>query len=179
MPSDRYDRGIGASPIRATRSGFDLIPRSCTRNDPFSGSHPAQPDAVRVLRGLGDVERARSAHAAASGYYQRAVELAEQVGVDGDPLADVLSELGISLLDERRFDDAHAVLRRAVDLRERSNGDTPILALNRFLLARAQWGAGQDRGAAVALARRALATFRAAGAAENVAEVEAWLARHR
>lgn len=53
------------------------------------------------------------------------------------------------------------------------------LAEARFMLARALWAAGRNRGRAVELARQARDAYREAGTAkeQELAEVEAWLAK--
>jgi tetratricopeptide (TPR) repeat protein len=135
-------------------------------------------EAIGPLRGLGDVARARGAHGEASEHYRRAAEVAEREAPGSALLADTLSELGISLLDQQRPDLACQPLAHALEVREQTD-DVPHLALNRFLLAKARWGAGEDRPAAEALARQALAAFREIHARGSVAEVEAWLRGRR
>ena len=69
-----------------------------------------------------------------------------------------------------------APCERALALREGRALAPSLLAGTRFVLARALWDSGRDRGRAVRQARLAADAYAGADAAEELREVEAWLA---
>ena len=114
--------------------------------------------------------------------FRRSLALLERaLGPQHPQLADVLTDIGIAQLGLRAPRNAVTPLRRAVALREAHPGDPTDLAEARFTLARALWDAGQDRPRARTLALEARDAYTAAGprSKKNLAEVNAWLPRHR
>jgi hypothetical protein len=81
----------------------------------------------------------------------------------------------------KKFRSAIPILERALRDQEKHEGPEPVLARTRLSLARALWGAGQDRRRARLLAEKAREGFARAGrgAESDLAEVESWLARTR
>ena len=99
-------------------------------------------------------------------------------------MAVTLVDLANVALAQHRPHEALPLAQRALVLREQGGVGPMLMASVRFTLARALWGvpaaAGGDRANALALATRAREAFRALGEpeAENLAEVDAWLAAH-
>jgi tetratricopeptide (TPR) repeat protein len=136
---------------------------------------PEHRDLARSLGLLGEVERDLAAYAEARALLERALAIQEKALPRGD------FELGVTLgllasvhLADGRPLDAVALLERKVTL----FAATPIEFIARFELAKALTAAGQDDARALAEARRARDGFAAAGASDNVAEIDAWLVEH-
>jgi eukaryotic-like serine/threonine-protein kinase len=98
------------------------------------------------------------------------------VGTDHLLTADPLTELGKALVIEGKFQEATAVLERALEIRERGDPLSPDLADTRFALARARCARNQDRFSARALALAARDAYRPLpGFKRRADEVDAWL----
>ncbi|RMH43312.1 MAG: protein kinase [Deltaproteobacteria bacterium] len=128
---------------------------------------------------LGGVEIADGNAVAAEAHYTRALGIFEAaLGADHPDVAYPLS--GLSEAREARGDIAGALeaTERALALRRTSGLRDPQLAGNLFRVARLRVRAGKPRAEAVALAREALAIYRAAPGnyAAQIAEIESWLA---
>ena len=102
---------------------------------------------------------------------------AQGVGPDHPWTAYPLTALGKTLNLEHHPREATPILERALRIREKSEPNAELVAEARFALASARWELGQDRAAALTLARAARDTYRKMPEqARHAAEVEAWLA---
>jgi tetratricopeptide (TPR) repeat protein len=146
---------------------------------------PDHPDIAVSLNNLGAAADDEGKYEEARGYHERALAIREQaLGPDHPLVAYSLTGLGRALLAQDKPADALVHLERALSIRTANNVDPTRLASTRFALARALWdapaGAGQDRARARGLAELARDAFAAAGekSADDLAEVERWLAEH-
>ncbi|HVV49299.1 MAG TPA: protein kinase [Polyangia bacterium] len=123
--------------------------------------------ALRTLHLLRDSEKDLRA----------SVDLAtELMGPDDVLTSDPLTELGKTLVAEKKYREAVPVLTSAVRLLKPFDPNSTALADARFPLAQARWAIGQDLQAARALAVAALNTYRSLPGYKKWAdEVQAWL----
>ncbi len=128
---------------------------------------------AHVLLRLG---RAREALAEA----ERTSAAMEKAPSPGPALPEALTIAGRASVALGQAANAIAPLERALALEQAAAG-AAALAGTRFALARALWDANRDRARARALAREARQAYADAGAAgqADLAEVDAWLAKHR
>ena len=132
-----------------------------------------------TIENLADILVARSRFAEAEGKYRRALAIFEKT--EGPTHPDVCFPLvGLTDVLERLGHHAEAVTdgERALRLREANPTPPHDMGYARFALAKALWGAGGDRGRAVALAKQARDDFAASGRTDPHAEVERWLKDH-
>jgi eukaryotic-like serine/threonine-protein kinase len=132
-----------------------------------------------TIENLADILVARSKFAEAEGQYRRALAIFEKT--EGPTHPDVCFPLvGLTDVLERLGHHAEAVTdgERALRLREANPTPPHDMGYARFALAKALWGAGGDRGRAVALAKQARDDFAASGRTDPHAEVERWLKDH-
>jgi len=121
---------------------------------------PDHPDVGIPVHNLGNVYHRRGELAKARDYQQRALNIFEKaLGPDHPYVAFPLTGLGKALVDLGQPAAAVAPLERALAIREQKGADEHDLAETQFALARALWGAKRDRNRALALARRAHASF--------------------
>jgi tetratricopeptide (TPR) repeat protein len=92
-----------------------------------------------------------------------------------------LTAIGMCAVTARHFAAAIEPLERALELRLAAETAEPAVADSRFALAEALWGAGRDRARARELAEAARAGYAAVGdgVKDELAELDAWLGRHR
>jgi eukaryotic-like serine/threonine-protein kinase len=131
------------------------------------------------LNNLANVARAQGRHDDARRAYARAVAILEPVvGPDHADVAELLTGLADSLLALGQVADARIAAERAVQILEAAAGSPWARGLSRFVLARILWSTRREQPRALALARAARDDLGAAGAgaAQELAEVEAWLA---
>jgi len=147
---------------------------------------PEHSDVAASLHALGNVARLRGALAEARDLQQRALAIQEQaLGPEHPEVAHPLCGLGNVLIDLAKPTEALPLLERALVLRTTHAVDPSLVAKTRFLLARASWAApsagGRDRPRARELAEQARDAWAGAGPgrADDLAEVEQWLAEHR
>ena len=138
------------------------------------------PDAAKVAYNYGFLLINRDRFAEALAQFEAALDLQRRtLGEDHPDAGAYLTGIGVSLAGLGRHDEAVAPLERAVATFERRERDARFLASARSELGKALWTSGRDRPRAVALARQALAAFRASPESERLArEVEVWLAEH-
>jgi tetratricopeptide (TPR) repeat protein len=143
------------------------------------------PEVANSLENLGNVHVATGDYDVATELYARALAIREtSKGAEHPSVAISLMGLANAALAQHRPDDAMPLAQRALALREKGRVGAMPLASARFALARALWdvpaAAGGDRVRALILAAQARDAFRALGKSEanNLAEVDAWLAAH-
>ena len=142
---------------------------------------PEHPNLVSTLNNLGELRLAMGARAEGRALLERALAIRERTLPPDHPhLAFTRSKVGAMHLDEGRPRDALPLLERAVATLTAQAGVQDGEAAARFALARALVATDGDRGRARAEASAAREALRAAGAgaARELAAVEAWLAEH-
>ncbi|HEY8378866.1 MAG TPA: tetratricopeptide repeat protein, partial [Nannocystis sp.] len=142
---------------------------------------PDHPDVASSLHNLAHMHQATGAHAEAKALHERALAIREKaLGPDHPLVASSLVGLGELALAQHRPADALRHLERAVAIYDAHDGLQENEPLARYHLARALVRTGGDRARALAEARKAIGGFRELGdgAREQLAEVEAFLARH-
>ncbi|MDC0674439.1 serine/threonine-protein kinase [Nannocystis radixulma] len=141
---------------------------------------PVHSDVAQSLNNLADIHKATGSYAEAKVLYERALAIREKaLGPEHPLLADSLSSLGNLALVQRQPTAARRLLERAVTIYDAHEGMQPLESETHFSLARALRLTKGDRTRAFSEARRAADGFRAAGKAKELAEVEAFLAKHR
>jgi len=147
------------------------------REDTFGKQHPLVGESLAAIAGLywseGRVANARA-------YYERTRDIyAAAYGKEHPFYAVMMLNLGDCDLDLGR--PAHAVpfLEEAVAVLRKSQSAPGRIADAEVVLAKALWRSGRDRKRARELARTARGLFSEAGDSEQVAEVDAWLAKPR
>jgi tetratricopeptide (TPR) repeat protein len=131
-----------------------------------------------TLINLGEAKRAQGQLDAAADAYERArAILAAKLGESHGLLAHIWNGVGQLELARGHVDQAIPMLVRAVEMRERDQGDATDLAESRFALATALTTA--DRKRAIVLATAAREAYREAGPgfADRRAAIDAWFAR--
>ena len=125
---------------------------------------------------------ARHKYAEALAAFERALAINERrFGKDYADSLDALLGQGESLVGLGRFKEALAPIERALKITTSGEPSPWGLAEARFALAEALWGSGGDRARAYRLAVDARAGMAAESnslARRQVAEIDAWLARH-
>jgi hypothetical protein len=92
--------------------------------------------------------------------------------------ADALTNLGHILAASDTPEQAIPLLERALHTEELHNLDPDATAETRFALASVLWSTGGDRRRALTLARAARKTYDRLEMSTELAEVDAWLAKH-
>jgi serine/threonine protein kinase/Tfp pilus assembly protein PilF len=136
------------------------------------------PEVTSALFNLGNVARIQDGDCEhARPYWQKTLEIREKtLDPDHPHLAFPLTSLGECLVDEGRSSTAKELLERALVIRKAKDTDPLLTAETRFALARALWAESQ-RERALELARTASESFAtSANHAEQLSEVEKWLA---
>lgn len=139
------------------------------------------PDIGFSLHGLASDHAAVGAYEEAAALFERALVVWEDaLGSDHPAITYALIGLAEVALARNSASDAVAPSERALQLRESAESPPAELGTARYMLARALWESGRDRSRAIDLARGARDAYRAAGSgkADDLAEVEAWLAKH-
>ncbi|HVR02127.1 MAG TPA: tetratricopeptide repeat protein, partial [Polyangia bacterium] len=163
-----------AGALDVNERAVDILTATLGRDHPRTalviGNH------AQFLWRLGQIEAARVAALAALDVFQR--ETAGQ----GLGATFPMRTLGLCYQQTGRFDEAVAMLERALGIREAKHSPPLRLAEVRFPLARAVLQSGRKPARAVALARRALAEYAQTANTPTVAldraELERWLATH-
>ncbi|MGE5232640.1 MAG: serine/threonine-protein kinase [Acidobacteriota bacterium] len=139
---------------------------------------PDHPDLTYALDSLGTTLLRKGDAGAAEGVFRRSLAIADKsLGEASEQTSFPLLGLARALLEQRRPAEALSFARRGLAIRSRGP-DKGFLAEARFVVARALWDSGQDRPAALALARQAREALRS-GAGLHVdllGEIEHWLA---
>jgi tetratricopeptide (TPR) repeat protein len=142
---------------------------------------PKHPRTASTLSNLADTLRILGEDARARELFERAL-LAKEAGLGPDhpDLAFPLQGLSSIARKQGRFHDAVTLAERAVRVRDTAGTGSDFVAEARFELAQAQWEQGQDRGQALAQARRAAQEYAEHGAtkAKSIAEIEQWIVEH-
>ncbi len=124
------------------------------------------------------LETRRRRFQAALEHCQEAEELLRRIQPTTDPL-EVWRQRAETLLAAGRPTEAVEEARKALHGQAQTTEEPTLLAPFQWMLARAQLAAGEDRAAALELARRVAETCAATpGAESQLREVEAWLAEH-
>ncbi|HEY5944037.1 MAG TPA: serine/threonine-protein kinase [Kofleriaceae bacterium] len=166
---DRFDDAE-----RYYRSSVSLLEKT------FGADHPR---VAIALTNLGAALRSHDKPAEALDAFQLALAINEShFGPDyGDSLYALLG-IGESLLALNRPSDALPWIERALHLAESGEPSEWGVAEARFALAQALWASGGDRKRARTLAvsaRAGMAVEHNAVARKQLAEIDAWIARHR
>ena len=141
---------------------------------------PEHSEVATVLTALANMHRSTGAYAEAKALYEQALAIREKaLGPEHSDVALTLSHLGYVALEQGRSAEALPLLERAVTLFDAHKGLQDGELGCRLDLARALVRTGGDRNRAIAEAHKAADGFRAAGEAKALAEVEAFLAKHR
>jgi tetratricopeptide (TPR) repeat protein len=135
-------------------------------------------DTATSLQRLAEARSRQGEHRGALEDLERATRIVEKaLGAESLAAAQVLAAQGRVRLRLGEARAAMAPLETAVRIREARRGDPRDLAEARFLLARALWDGGGDRGLARELAQRARVTYAARPwFREQLVAVDAWLA---
>jgi len=137
---------------------------------------------AQSLNNMGNVLQLQGKLEEALECYRRALAIFEQaLGKQHPALAFPLLGLANVALDQRELDTARAHAERAVSVREAGEVAPRLLAYARFTLARTLWNDRAERERAHALAQQARDAFVEYGQGHegDVAEIDAWLAKHR
>ncbi|MEX1368803.1 MAG: tetratricopeptide repeat protein [Nannocystaceae bacterium] len=135
---------------------------------------PAHPDVALALLNLGILERDAQPERALARHLRMVEILREVFAADHPELARGLRELSRSLLALERWSEAERAADESRSIVEaREDGQPWEVAVARYLGARARYGSGRDRAAAIDTVRQALAD---ADDEEIEAELEQWLA---
>jgi eukaryotic-like serine/threonine-protein kinase len=121
------------------------------------------------LNALGRFEEARKSFLQASLVFER------ELGPAADPLAAVLTGVGLSYLGEAKPSEAIAPLERALIARSNKGTDPVDRAQTTFALARALWDCGRGPIRARRLAAEARAIYAKEGMERELGLVDAWL----
>jgi tetratricopeptide (TPR) repeat protein len=120
-----------------------------------------------ILRVLGRTDEAKDA-----------LERAMRTDLSDVRQADALTNLGHILAASDTPEQAIPLLERALHTEELHNLDPDATAETRFALASVLWSTGGDRRRALTLARAARKTYDRLEMSTELAEVDAWLAKH-
>jgi tetratricopeptide (TPR) repeat protein len=142
---------------------------------------PDHPDVAEILTNLGDLLCVQGKYEQALVHLRRAVAIQEKaLGPEHPDLANSLTDIGRAEVGLHQPVSALVVLERALALRQKSLDKPDDLADTRFVLARALWDAGRDRGRAHTLATQARDAYATRAEHKNeLAEVNRWLEKHR
>jgi serine/threonine protein kinase/Tfp pilus assembly protein PilF len=147
------------------------------QDDALPDDHP---DLAATLNNLGTLERRVGALDDAWALHERALAIRERaLGSLHPKLAHALIGLAEVALARGRSSEAVVFAERALGVRTRGQAAPFAVAEAQFLLARALWDAGSDRGRASTLAQQARAaveSLRGAAPAKTLAEIDRWLA---
>jgi eukaryotic-like serine/threonine-protein kinase len=138
-------------------------------------------DVGSSLVNLGSLALVRKRYDEADASFGRALDIFERAfGPEHPHVAHATVGLGRVALARGRPEAAATLHERALDVRMRAQVSPELVAESQFFLAKALEDAGGDRARATTLAEQAAATWRTAPTkAADLAEVEAWLQRHR
>jgi tetratricopeptide (TPR) repeat protein len=141
---------------------------------------PDHPDLAESLQAHGLLLLSQRDHAAARALFERSLAIRQKaLGGNHPKLVDSLTGLAEASLELGAVARAVELLERALTIGQATKDAAPALARTRFALARALLSTAGGRARAVELARRARAEYASAGKhAEDLAKVDAWLARH-
>ena len=141
---------------------------------------PDHPNVGLAVNNLGGLARDRKDCAAGVPHFTRALAILEKQGATHPYVAYPLIGRAQCLVDLRKPADAIADAERAIAILAAQAGDPTHLAEARYALARGLWDANRERPRARTLAREAREAFAKAGppAAEQLAEIDGWLAQH-
>jgi tetratricopeptide (TPR) repeat protein len=136
---------------------------------------PEHPKVALSLNNLARLHYTTGSFEEAQILYERALTVREKaLGPEHPDLAPTLLGLGRIALAQERASDAMPLLERALKLRENGTSSPSEIAAARFLVAQALWDAHRERPRAVELAKQA----RHRSDPTEVAEIDAWLAKH-
>ncbi len=139
----------------------------------------AHSDVTTILNAMGTIRRRQGRHDDAAALLERARAALEKFQQpDGRLIADTLTRLGTVELQRGRPAEAIRLLEQALASREAAGATPSLTSWTRLELARALWDGKRDRARAVALAREAQAEAKADGDAQQLEDVEQWLAAH-
>jgi tetratricopeptide (TPR) repeat protein len=165
----RAEMNDGESALAAAEEALDIYRHAYGNENPsLSTMLDDRGRAFRVLHRYEDAERD----------LRSAVTLFPTLA-GGDQIwkADPLQDLGEVLVDDKKFREAVPVLESAIRILERTDPKKPELPESRFALARARWELHRDGEADLAMARAAVAAYRAAsGFQSRIDKMGAWLA---
>lgn len=143
---------------------------------------PEHPDIALSLNNLGDMLAGQGRYEESRAMYQRALSMREALlGPEHPNVAESRLGLAIAALELHDTKSAREHAERAVSIYEATAVQPYVVALARFVLARALWSRGAERQRARQLAELAADAFATAGVGsqDDLAEVEVWLAEHR
>ena len=143
---------------------------------------PDHPNVAQTLQNLGNVHAATGRHAEARALFERALAIQEKtLGRDHPEVADTLKSLAATHLEQNDAAAALPLVERAAAIFAAHDGEQPGELAGHFTLARALAATAGDRARALAEAETARDGYRKAGPGKlkELAEVEAWLSRHR
>ncbi|MDQ3370071.1 MAG: tetratricopeptide repeat protein, partial [Myxococcota bacterium] len=141
---------------------------------------PTHPELARSMQLLATMWSVPGRYDDAAALYEAAIPIWEKAhGPAARPLVKPLLDLGWVRNRQRRFADAIAPLERAATILATKEPKDPLLGVIRFELAQALWETRRDRGRAVEQATLARSSFDPATQRDDVAEIDAWLAKHR
>ncbi len=142
---------------------------------------PVHPEVAAVRLNLGEMLRTDGKYADAIVEYQQALAIFQKTGSGPRYQAIALKLIGLAELDRRQPARAIPPLRRALAINALNHGEITEVSDEQFGLARALWDAHQGEQSALSLAAQARAGYVSAGdkSKQDLAEVDAWLAKHR
>ena len=142
---------------------------------------PDHPNVTSSLNNLGVVSYRLGEYEQAKQHFQQALQVREKTLGPGHPdVAEPLVGLADVTLAQHDTTVAREYAERAVSIRENGSVAPELLATGRFVLARALWSDKTQRGRARELAEQAREAFaeHGEGRADELAEVDTWLAKH-
>lgn len=140
---------------------------------------PEHPELILISKHIGNTQRKLGRFDQALGTYQRALTIArmhpEYIHAEREVL---LANIGRVHQEQGRPDLARSAFLEAVELASRGDDDRAGLAEVYFDAAQALWSVAEHRSRARVLAERARTLHLRDAETEDVARIEAWLARH-
>jgi tetratricopeptide (TPR) repeat protein/predicted Ser/Thr protein kinase len=144
---------------------------------------PEHPELAPVLSNMADTARQQGKYDEARRYFERAMLIRERaLGPEHPHMVYLWAGLGQVLFEQGEFAEAIPLFERALTVGTANEFSPGLLAAVRFSLARSLWSVpveqARDRVRARELAEAARSAFAelGAGAAEDVAQIDAWLA---
>jgi serine/threonine protein kinase/tetratricopeptide (TPR) repeat protein len=116
---------IALASALGNRANFDEA-ESLTRRALAAQEHSLgaeHPDMVVSLMSLGMLHRSRQDWAGAEAIHRRALAMARRVAPGRDLTAGVLTDLGVTLLDEKNYDGAEPLFQEAIAINRKLHGD--------------------------------------------------------
>jgi serine/threonine protein kinase/tetratricopeptide (TPR) repeat protein len=172
MGAARLAENRPAEAQRYYRQALEICERKLESNHSMCGL---------VLSEIGETERQLHRPGEAMAHFQRSLGISEKtLGPKHVQLTVALLGMGRVQLEQKAWSAARPPLERALAILEAQAGDEVDIAQLRFALAQALWPTG-ERSRAQKLATQAREGYTRAGARsrKQLAEVTAWLGRHR